>query len=151
MLIGFVVLRALNIYGDTPWFVVPGSTVRTVMSFLALTKYPPSLLFVLATLGTGLLLLALFDRVDDTRVISWLAVLGSAPMFFYLFHLYVLRVLYLSAVAIWGTNHDTVFGFPSLQWIWLMWIAMIVPLYFPTRWFSDLMKRRKDIAWLYYF
>ncbi|WP_267433159.1 heparan-alpha-glucosaminide N-acetyltransferase domain-containing protein [Sphingomonas sp. GM_Shp_1] len=151
MLIGFVVLRALNIYGDTPWFVVPGSSVRTVMSFLALTKYPPSLLFVLATLGTGLLLLALFDRVDDTRAIGWLAVLGSAPMFFYLFHLYVLRALYLGAVAIWGTNHDSVFGFPSLQWIWLMWMAMIVPLYFPTRWFSELKKRRKDIGWLKYF
>jgi len=151
MLVGFVVLRALNVYGDTPWFVVPGSTVRTVMSFLALTKYPPSLLFVLETLGIGLLLLALFERVADTRVIGWLAVLGSAPMFFYLFHLYVLRTLYLSAVAIWGTNHDAVFGLPSIHGIWLMWIVMIVPLYFPTRWFADLKKRRKDIGWLKYF
>lgn len=151
MLIGFVVLRAINVYGDAPWFTVPGSPVRTVMSFLALTKYPPSLLFVMATLGVGLLLLALFDRVDDTRAIGWLAVFGGAPMFFYLFHLYVLRLMYLGAVAIWGTNHDTVFGLPSIQWIWLLWIAMIVPLYFPTRWFSNLKKRRKDIGWLKYF
>ncbi|WP_288412953.1 heparan-alpha-glucosaminide N-acetyltransferase domain-containing protein [uncultured Sphingomonas sp.] len=151
MLIGFVVLRAINVYGDTPWFVVPGSPIRTVMSFLALTKYPPSLLFVLATLGVGLLLLAWFDRVQDSRAIGWLAIFGGAPMFFYLFHLYVLRVMYLAAVAIWGINHDTVFGFPSIQWIWLMWIAMIVPLYFPTRWFSNLKKRRKDIGWLKYF
>ncbi|WP_354293936.1 heparan-alpha-glucosaminide N-acetyltransferase domain-containing protein [Sphingomonas sp. 1185] len=151
MLVGFVVLRALNIYGDAPWFVVPGSPIRTVMSFLALTKYPPSLLYVMATLGVGSLLLALFDRVDDTRVIGWLAVFGGAPMFFYLLHLYVLRMIYLGAVAIWGINHETVFGFPSIPWIWLMWIAMIVPLYFPTRWFSNLKKRRKDLGWLKYF
>lgn len=150
MLAGFLVLRFANVYGDTPWFVVPGSPLRTVMSFLALTKYPPSLLFVLATLGTGLLLLALFDRIADARVTGWLSVLGGAPMFFYLFHLYVLRTLYLGAVAVFGLNHGEVFGFPSIHWIWLMWVAMIVPLYFPTRWFSNLKKRRKDIRWLKY-
>jgi uncharacterized membrane protein len=66
----------------------------------ALTKYPPSLLYVMATLGVRSLLLALFDRVDDTRVIGWLAVFGGAPMFFYLLHPYILRMMYLGAVAI---------------------------------------------------
>ncbi|WP_082449400.1 DUF1624 domain-containing protein [Sphingomonas sp. Leaf67] len=150
MLAAFVVLRFANVYGDTPWFVVPGSSLRTVMSFLALTKYPPSLLYVLATLGFGLLLLALFDRIADARVTGWLAVLGGAPMFFYLFHLYILRTVYLIALAIWGTNHGEVFGLPSIGWIWLMWLLLIVPLYFPTRWFSNLKKRRKDIRWLKY-
>jgi len=150
MLAGFVVLRLANIYGDTPWFVVPDSPLRTVMSFLALTKYPPSLLYVLTTLGFGLLLLALFDRIADARMTGWLAVLGGAPMFFYLLHLYVLRTLYLGALAIWGTNHGEVFGLPSIGWIWLMWLLLIVPLYLPTRWFSNLKKRRKDIRWLKY-
>jgi uncharacterized membrane protein len=53
MIAGFVLLRALNIYGDSPWFVSPSEPIRTVMSFLALTKYPPSLLFLLPTLGIG--------------------------------------------------------------------------------------------------
>ncbi len=150
MIIGFFVLRALNIYGDKPWFVVPGDELRTVMSFLALTKYPPSLLFLLPTLGTGAVLLAQFEKLEGRRVLLWLSVLGGAPMFFYLFHLYVLRILYLSAFAIWGPNHGEVFGVNALGWVWVWYLALIVPLYFPTRWFSNLKKRRKDIWWLKY-
>ena len=92
----------------------------------------------------------LFDRIADARMTGWLAVLGGAPMFFYLLHLYVLRTLYLGALAIWGTNHGEVFGLSSIGWIWLMWLLLIVPLYLPTRWFSNLKKRRKDIRWLKY-
>lgn len=150
MIAGFILLRLLNIYGDTPWFVVPDAPLRTVMSVLALTKYPPSLLFLMPTLGIGLLLLALFERVDGGRVSHWLSVMGGAPMFFYLLHLYVLRILYLIARAVWGRNHGDVFGVDSLGWVWLCYAALIVPLYIPTRWFSDLKKRRKDIWWLKY-
>ena len=150
MLVAFVGLRALNVYGDAPWFVVPGQPLRTVMSFLALTKYPPSLLFLLFTLGLGLILLAVFERIATTRLTHWLSVLGGAPMFFYLFHLYTLRVLYLTARAIWGTNHGDVFGVDSLGWVWAWYLALIMPLYFPTRWYSELKQRRKDIWWLKY-
>lgn len=150
MIVGFLILRGLNLYGDAPWFVVPGEPLRTVMSFLALTKYPPSLLFLLPTLGIGLLLLAAFERANDMRVTHWLSVMGGAPMFFYLFHLYLLRILYLTARAIWGTNHGDIFGVNSLGWVWVWYLGLIVPLYFPTRWFSNLKKRRKDIWWLKY-
>jgi Predicted membrane protein len=150
MIAGFVLLRALNIYGDAPWFTVPGEPIRTVISFLALTKYPPSLLFLLLTLGVGLVLLALFEQANDARVTHWLSVMGGAPMFFYLLHLYLLRVFYLAARATWGTNHGDVFGVDSLVWVWVWCLGLIVPLYFPTRWFSDLKKRRKDIWWLKY-
>lgn len=150
MIIAFVLLRALNVYGDKPWFVVPDDGLRTLMSFLALTKYPPSLLFLLPTLGLGALLLAWFEALEGERISHWLAVLGGAPMFFYLFHLYLLRVLYLSALSIWGPNHGEMFGVNSLAWVWAWYAALIVPLYFPTRWFSNLKKRRKDIWWLKY-
>ncbi len=150
MLAGFVVLRLLNVYGDAPWFVVAGDPLRTAMSFLALTKYPPSLLFLLLTLGTGLLLLAAFERGGGGRVSHWLVVLGGAPMFFYLLHLFVLKGLYLAAVAIWGTNQGAVFGFDHLATLYLLYLALLVPLYWPTRWFADLKKRRKDIWWLKY-
>ena len=68
MIAGFVVLRALNFYGGAPWFTVPDAPIRTVMSFLALTKYPPSLLFILPTLGIGLILLAVFERANHARI-----------------------------------------------------------------------------------
>lgn len=147
MIVAFVLLRALNVYGDKPWFVVPDDGLRTLMSFLALTKYPPSLL---PTLGLGALLLAWFEALRGERISHWLAVLGGAPMFFYLFHLYLLRVLYLSALSIWGPNQGEMFGVSSLAWVWIWYAALIVPLYFPTRWFSNLKKRRKDIWWLKY-
>ncbi|AOR76410.1 DUF1624 domain-containing protein [Novosphingobium resinovorum] len=146
----FFVLRTLNVYGDSPWFVVPGEPIRTVMSFLALTKYPPSLLFLLPTLGIGLILLAVFERANDASITRWLSVMGGAPMFFYLFHLYLLRIIYLMARAIYGTNHGEVFGVDTLPWVWAWYLGLIVPLYFPTRWFSNLKKCRKDIWWLKY-
>lgn len=150
MIAAFFGLRALNIYGDTPWFIVEGDGLRTVMSFLALTKYPPSMLFLLPTLGAGAILLGQFERLEGGRVSRWLSILGGAPMFFYLLHLYLLKALYLTAMAIWGPNKGAVFGVDNFAWVWVWYIALIVPLYFPTRWFSDLKKRRKDIWWLRY-
>lgn len=150
LLVAFVLIRLLNVYGDKPWFVVDGSGVRSVMSFLALTKYPPSLMFLLLTLGAGAILLGQFERLEGGNASRWLAILGGAPMFFYLLHLYVLKACYLVALAIYGPNKGTVFGVDHLYVVWVWYLALIVPLYFPTRWFSNLKKRRKDIWWLKY-
>lgn len=149
MLVGFVVIRALNFYGDKPW--VPGAdALHTVMAFLSLTKYPPSLLFLLPTVGTGVLLLALFEKYQDSRVMPYLAMFGGAPMFFYLLHLYVLKALYLGAVAIYGLNKGQFFGVDNVSTVWI-WVAiLLVPLYLPTRWFAGLKQRRRDIWWLKY-
>jgi len=149
MIAAFVVLRALNVYGDKPW-VHTGDSLRTVMSFLALTKYPPSLLFLLPTLGAGAILLALFERAEDASWVRVLAVVGGAAMFFYIMHMYVLRALYHSAYAIYGPDHGTVFGVDSLAWVWAWYLALWVPLYLPTAWYSRLKARRRDIAWLKY-
>jgi len=61
MVVAFVLIRWLNVYGDKPWFHAE-TPLRTVMSFLSLTKYPPSLLFLLPTVGTGVLLIAFVDE-----------------------------------------------------------------------------------------
>ena len=80
LLAGFVAIRWLNVYGDAPWFVAPDA-LTTLMSFLSLTKYPPSLLFLLATLGAGAVLLALFEATEDRRITAAIATFGAAPMF----------------------------------------------------------------------
>lgn len=147
----FIGLRLLNIYGDKPWFVVDGEPARTMMSFMSLTKYPPSLDFLLFTLGVGSLLLAFFERIREAGIAGALAVFGGAPMFFYIFHLSMLRLLYHSALAIWGPNHGTLFGFDSYGWVFAWYLGLIIPFYIPTAWFSRLKARRKDIAWLKYF
>ncbi|OLS58836.1 DUF1624 domain-containing protein [Pseudomonas putida] len=145
----FFVLRLLNGYGEKPW--AGGETaVQTVMSFFNITKYPPSLLFLALTLGIGLLLLVVFERRNEGRVVRWLAVFGAAPMFFYLLHLYVLKVLYVLAVGLFGTNHGQYFGFDSMAAVWAGAVVLALALYLPVRWFARLKARRRDIAWLKY-
>jgi uncharacterized membrane protein len=153
MLAAFLIIRGINVYGDKPWFVVAGDPARTAMSFFSLTKYPPSLLFLLPTLGVGALLLAIFERAGASRsgLTDALSVFGGAPMFFYIFHLTMLRILYHTAFAIWGPTQGQYFGVGDYGWVLVWYVALIVPLYLPTAWYSRLKKRRRDITWLKYF
>lgn len=146
----FVVLRLVNGYGEKPW-TVGESGLQTLMSLLNITKYPPSLLFLALTLGVGLLLLAAFERRNEGRMVCTLAVFGSAPMFFYLLHLYVLKLLYIAAFAIWGANQGHYFGFASMVWVWAATVVLAVLLFPPTQWFARLKAQRRDIRWLKYF
>lgn len=149
-LLGFVALRLFNGYGEAPWS-SHGDTTQTLMSFFNITKYPPSLLFLALTLGVGLLLLLAFERVQQRTWISTLAVFGAAPMFFYLLHLYALKVLYLASVALFGLNQGDYFGFDSIGSVWLTAVLLAISLYLPVRWFANLKARRRDITWLKYF
>ncbi|WLD64974.1 MULTISPECIES: DUF1624 domain-containing protein [Pseudomonas] len=148
-LAGFVLLRALNGYGEKPWQAYD-SGMQTLMSFFNVTKYPPSLLFLALTLGVGLLLLLAFERAGHRRWINVLAVFGCVPMFFYLLHLYVLKVLYVACVALFGLNHGNYFGFDSIGAVWLMALVLPLALYPPVHWFARLKARRRDLAWLKY-
>lgn len=148
-LLAFVILRLLNGYGEAPWSSYP-SAVQTLMSLLNITKYPPSLLFLCLTLGVGLLLLRGFERAGQARWIGVLAVLGAAPMFFYLLHLYVLKLAYLVCVALFGLNQGQYFGFDSIGAVWLCAVSLAFALYLPVRAFARLKARRRDIAWLKY-
>jgi uncharacterized membrane protein len=149
LLVAFVFIRYLNVYGDKPW-VQTGDALRTFMSFMSATKYPPSLMFLMPTLAVGLILLALFEKAQAKGSIAILAIYGGAPMFFYLLHLYVLKAMYLLAVFIWGTNQGAYFGFDHLPMVWLWSVLLSVALFFPTRWFAALKQRRRDIAILKY-
>ncbi|OWQ83771.1 hypothetical protein CDN99_25210 [Roseateles aquatilis] len=146
-----LVLRGFNIYGENaPW--TSGATaVETAMSWLNFTKYPPSLDFVLMTLGGGLLMLAALEHADNafTRVCS---TFGGAPMFYYIFHLYVLMVSYRILLAIFGPNQGTRFGVDadSFWIVWVVWLAMLPLLYVPVKAFGAY-KRRSTQAWVRYF
>ena len=142
-------LRLVNGYGEKPW-AFGDSGVQTLMSFFNITKYPPSLLFVALTLGVGFLLLLGLERRQNSRWLRPLTVFGSAPMFFYLLHLYALKVLYLIAVAVFGLNQGSWFGFSSVGAVWLAAGLLAILLYRPVRGFSELKARRRDITWLKY-
>lgn len=148
-LLAFVALRLVNGYGEQPWSGGEDG-LRTLMSLLNITKYPPSLLFLCLTLGCGLLLLRAFERSQAQRWIRPLTVFGAAPMFFYLLHLYVLKLLYIAAVGVWGLNRGTHFGFDAVWPLWISTLILAVVLFPAVRWFAELKARRRDIGWLKY-
>ena len=150
-LAALLLLRGFNIYGENmPW--VHGETgVQTVMSWLNFTKYPPSLDFLLLTLGVGLLVLAALELVDN-GVSRAFSIFGGAPMFYYLLHLYMLLVGYKILFAIFGPNQGTRFGVnaDSFWIVWVVWLCMLPVLYVPVRTFAHY-KRRSTQAWVRYF
>ena len=101
-------------------------------------------------LGVGLLLLRGFEARAGARWLAPLATLGAAPMFFYVLHLYVLKCMYLAAVAAWGTNQGQLFGLDRLLWLWVISALLAVALYPAVRWFAALKQRRRDLTWLKY-
>ncbi|MBN3052361.1 DUF1624 domain-containing protein [Pectobacterium brasiliense] len=146
----FFVLRSINLYGEKPW--QQGDVItQTLMSYFNITKYPPSLLFLCLTLSIGLCLLTVFERQQQRRWLVILASFGAAPMFFYLLHLYVLKGMYLTAVAIWGKNQGEWFGFSAVWQLWVCTLVLMVVLFSPVRAFARLKARRRDIRWLKYF
>lgn len=149
LLLAFFFIRYLNGYGDKPWS-AGESMLRTMMSFFNLTKYPPSLLFCFFNLGLGLLILRLFEQFQNRSWIKPLVVFGSAPMFFYILHLYVLKFLYLACHSIWGGNKGELFGFDSMQAVWACWLVLPLALYPMVKAFSRFKARRRDLTWLKY-
>lgn len=148
-LAAFAALRFLNLYGDAPWHASEGA-LTTLMSFLNVTKYPPSLLFLLLMLGVGAWLLYAFENTRAAKVLYPLSTFGAAPMFFYLLHLYVLRLLYVCAQAIWGDNQGSMFGVDGMAGVWVIALALVFVLWWPTRAFARLKVRRRNWPWLRY-
>ncbi len=154
----FVVLRWINLYGDpAPWSAQP-DPVYTVLSFLNTSKYPPSLLYLLMTLGPAIALLGLVDRVSGP-VVRFFVVFGRVPFLYYVVHLYLIHGLTLLAAALTGQAspgelqvfflfYPKTFGF-SLGVVYAIWVGVVLVLYPLCWWFARLKARRKD-AWLSY-
>jgi uncharacterized membrane protein len=144
-----LLIRGFNLYGETlPWGAGP-DFIHTLMSWLDFTKYPPSLDFLLLTLGVACLLLSRFEFIDNrlTRAVS---LYGGAPMFFYLTHLYTLLLLQKLAVALLGANHGERWGVDRVLWIWVTAAVLAIAFYFPVSAFARY-KRRTTLAWVRYF
>lgn len=154
----FVALRGSNLYGDPqPWSVQADPT-RSLFSFLSCHKYPPSLCYLLMTLGPALLLLAAWDRGAP----AWLQPLrlfGRVPLFFYLLHLPLLHGLAVGFAGVkWG-QADWLFGFPAqrapdhvgvgLPAVYVAWLASLLLLYPLCHTFAAY-KRRRRAPWLSY-
>ena len=148
-----LVLRGFNLYGETiPWS-AQNTALETVMSFINFSKYPPSLDYVLFTLGIGLLVLAWLETVKKSRLVfDLMRTFGSIPMFIYVLHLYVLLAAYWVLYAIFGATQGTRYGFDRVAWIWVG-AAVLVAVHYPIAKAFAAYKHREKHAqpWLSYF
>jgi uncharacterized membrane protein len=144
-LLAFILLRGINHYGDPkPWSVQP-TLAMTALSFLNVSKYPPSLLYALVTLGPALILLPRMEKLGGAAG-GVLADFGRTPLFFYVTHLYLGAAVVLGFMAL-STPPDSYRV--ALPWVYLAWIALVAALYPACRWFANL-KRRSNAWWLSY-
>jgi uncharacterized membrane protein len=163
LMAAFVLLRFLNVYGDPrPWS-PQESPVFTVLSFLNTMKYPPSLLYLMMTLGPALLLLRVFDS-GIPRLLRPALIIGKVPLFYYVLHILLIHSVAVVASYLrfgevsWMFQSPTIDRFPITQppgWplglpaIYLIWIGVVVVLYPLCRWFAAVRQRRHE-AWLSY-
>jgi uncharacterized membrane protein len=155
--LAFIVLRWVDVYGNLWHRVHYDSLLLTTLSFLDCTKYPPSLDYLLMTIGPGLALLPLLERARG-RVAQWVLVYGRVPMFFYILHICLAHIVgVLLAMAAnkpipWRSPSmapvEPTAGFP-LWTVYLAWMFVVVSLYPACKWWMGLKRRRND-WWLGY-
>jgi len=158
----FCVLRLLNVYGDpTPWqsFTI---FAQTVISFLNPSKYPPSLLYVLMTLGVAFIFLANTENLKGS-IVNFFSLYGRVPFFYYIVHFYLIHVLALvyaqftgfgwqsMVLTTWVNNADALKGFGvNLFCTYLIWIGVVAALYPVCKIFDQYKQTHKEIWWLSY-
>jgi uncharacterized membrane protein len=154
----FVVLRATNLYGDPAPWTPQGSLLATVLSFINCEKYPPSLLYLMMTLGPALVLLALLERARGA-VADWIITFGRVPFLYYVVHIIVINAL---AVAMAWAVYDNAgwllgrslaekpagygLGLPGIYAVWLLVVVALYPL---CRSFAALKQSRREWWWSY--
>jgi uncharacterized membrane protein len=164
MLALFLLLRYFNLYGDPHPWTVQASIGRSVMSFLRVEKYPPSLFYVCATLGLMFVLVPLFSRWRGPTA-RLVLVFGSVPLFAYILHLFVAHTLAIlmrfaagQSIAMEFDQMRTVVLHPqlfegtgfSLPVVYAAWLTVLALLYPACRWYSRLRQQHRDWWWLSY-
>lgn len=157
----FLLLRIINIYGDpSPW-AAQKNIIYSAISFLNVTKYPPSLQYTALFIGIAFIILRWADDLPK-KIKTILLVYGSVPMFYYLLHFYLIRLATFIMLFAQGFSwSDLSFG-PfklgrpetpsgiSLAGVYLAWIALVVLLYFPCKWYAAYKKKHPEKTILKY-
>ena len=157
----FLILRSFNFYGDAALWAMQKNSLFTILSFFNVTKYPPSLLYTLVTIGPAMIFLSVAEKPLNV-VTKKIAVFGRVPFFYYVVHLYLIHLLAIFGAIISGydwcsmilsnrINHVAVlkgYGF-NLAIVYLVWAVLVVLLYPCCKWF-DQYKRNNQAAksWL---
>ena len=156
----FIVIRFINAHGDQGHWYKQSTPIFTVLSFINTTKYPPSLLFVLMTIGPAIFCLAFIER-PLKRWGNIISVYGRVPMFYYIIHFYVIHIGFIIAALLTGYKWDNImnagpigqplpdYGFKLWQ-VYLVWITIVVLLYPLCKWYSNYKMRNPQKWWLSY-
>jgi uncharacterized membrane protein len=161
----FILLRGFNLYGEpSDWQLRQASPLFTVMTFLNTTKYPPSLQFLLMTMGPALVFLSLRESLPlRASVIKLVLTFGKVPFFFYIVHLYLIHALatfwlsysgrdwheYILSAAALRSGTLSNFGL-SLSGVYVVWILVMALLYPLCRWYQKYKENNPSNWWLSY-
>jgi len=156
----FVAIRLINFYGDPALWSTQKTGVFTFLSFINVSKYPPSLLYTLLMLGLMFILLALADT-QPTWFSNLLATYGKVPMFYYLLHWYLIHSIMFGMLFLQGFTWKDIpigtfsFGRPpnsgvELGIIYAVWLGVVIALYPLCRWYAQYKATHKEIKWLSY-
>ncbi len=159
----FIIIRAINMYGDpSPWS-VQSSPIFTALSFVDLTKYPPSMLYLLMTVGSAIIFLS-FTEKPLGKLSQAFVTIGRVPMFYYLLHIYLIHGLALIAVSatgfgfasminfqLWVTMTESLQGYGFNLWVtYGIWIFVVLALYPLCKWFDLYKSNHREKWWLSY-
>jgi uncharacterized membrane protein len=163
LIAGFFLIRGLNVYGDPAPWTSQKTPLFTVLSFLNTTKYSPSLLFLLMTLGPALLVLRAVDA-GVPGVLRPAHVIGKVPLFYYVLHFFLIHLLAVIICYVRYRSAHWMFESPdlghypfsappgwgySLPVVYLLWMAVVTAMYPLCRWFAGVKQRRTE-AWISY-
>src|SRR5258708_13977290 len=156
----FIIIRFINQYGDVLQWSSQKTALFTLFDFIKTTKYPPSLLYMLMTIGPALILLSFVENASDS-ISKKIIVFGKVPFFYYLLHVFVIHsIAWLTFFATGHSWKDLDFthfrdgsmpigsGHP-LWFVYAAWATAIIILYFPCRWYSKYKATHKH-WWLSY-
>jgi hypothetical protein len=158
----FFILRGFNFYADLMPWASQDTTEKTIISFFNVNKYPPSLAYILITLGPALLFLYAIETINNSAT-NFLLVFGRVPFFYYLLHILVIHVGAIIGLLISGKDWKLMiltneklqsgalegYGY-SLFTVYLVWIAIVLLLYPICKKYMEYKVNNKDKWWLSY-
>jgi len=157
----FIALRALNIYGNPEKWAVQKNAVYTFLSFINTHKYPPSLLYMCMTLGPAILFLAWAGKAKS-KLTAIITVYGRVPFLYYVVHFYLLHLI--CTILFFARGHSVAEGLHSgqlvpnfvipgegysLLFVYVMWLLVVASMYPLCKWFSEYKKTHRQ-WWLSY-
>jgi uncharacterized membrane protein len=159
----FIILRFFNFYGDAAQWSVQKNALLSILSFLNVTKYPPSLLYILVTLGLAMIFLSIAEKLLNT-ITEKITVFGRVPFFYYVIHIYLIHLFAIIGVIISGYHWSDMilanrvnrvaelkgYGF-NLLIVYLVWVVLILLLYPCCKWFDRYKRNHQSSkSWLTY-